>query len=167
MQANCRYGPGTAYLYAHGLYTADTGTVWGRSASGSWLYVNPDGINYGCWVAPSVVDVIGDVMTLRVEPVRLPHSTLYGPPPWVKTVRDGNKVTVNWGRVAMTEDDDRGYMIEAYVCQNGNLVWMAVQTNDTTYTFTDETTCKQKSNGLLYTVEKHGYTDPIKIPWPK
>jgi hypothetical protein len=58
-------------------------------------------------------------------------------------------------------------MIEANVCQKGNLVWMVVQTNSTSYTFTDEKTCKEKSNGLLYTVEKHGYTDPIKIPWPK
>jgi hypothetical protein len=167
MQANCRYGPGTAYLYAHGLYTNDTGTVWGRNASGTWLWVQPDNMKYQCWVAASVVEVVGDVMVLRVAPVRLPRSTLYGPPPWVKAERNGNQVTVTWGRVAMTEDDDRGYMIEANVCQKGNLAWMAVATDETTYTFTDETTCKEKSSGFLYTVEKHGYTDPIKIPWPK
>ncbi|HSB66671.1 MAG TPA: hypothetical protein VLD65_08825, partial [Anaerolineales bacterium] len=63
-------------------------------------------------------------------------------------------------------DDDRGYMIEANICQGGNLVWTAVATMDTTYTFTDETTCNDPSNGLLYTVEKHGYTDPLPIPWP-
>ncbi len=167
MQANCRYGPGTAYLYAAGLYTGDTGTVWGRSAYGSWLYVNPDGINYGCWVSTSVIEVTGDVMTLRIEPVHLPHSTLYGPPPWVNAVREGNKVIVSWGKVAMTEDDDRGYMFEANVCQNGVQIWLAVHTDQTTYTFTDDTNCKERSNGILYTVEKHGYTDPIKIPWPK
>jgi hypothetical protein len=167
MQANCRYGPGTAYLYAYGLFTGDTGTVWGRSVSGTWLYVNPDGINYGCWLAASVVEVVGDVMALRVAQVRLPHSTLYGSPGGVKAVREGNKVIVTWNRVAMTEDDDRGYLIEANVCQNGILVWMAVHTSETTYTFTDDTNCKEKSTGLLYTVEKHGYTDPVKIPWPK
>lgn len=167
MQANCRYGPGKAYLYAYGLFPGDTGKVWGRNASGTWLWVEPDGINYSCWVAASVLEVVGDVMVLRVTPVRLPHSTLYGPPPWVKAVRDGNQVIVTWGGVAMTEDDNRGYMIEAYVCQNENLVWVAVQTYETTYTFTDETTCTKNSSGLLYTVEKHGYTDPIEIPWPE
>ncbi len=166
MQANCRYGPGKAYLYAWGMYTGDTGTVWGRNDSGSWLWIQPDQIKYQCWIAASVVEIHGDVMALRVAPVRLPQSVLYGPPQNVTAVRDGNKVTVSWQRVNMTEDDDRGYMIEANVCQDGYLVWMAVATMETSYTFTDETTCAEKSNGLLYTVEKHGYTDPVPIPWP-
>ena len=126
-----------------------------------------DSWKYQCWVAASVVEVVGDAMALRVAPLRLPQSTLYGPPPWVKAERKGDQVTVTWGRVAMTEDDNRGYMIEAYVCQNGNLIWMAVATYNTTFTFTDDTNCKDKSSGWLYTVEKHGYTDPIKIVWPK
>jgi hypothetical protein len=167
VQANCRYGPGTAYLYAYGLFPGNSGKVWGRTASGSWLWVEPDGINYSCWVAASVIDVVGDVTALRVTSVRLPHSTLYGPPPWVKAERKGDEVTITWGKVSMTEDDDRGYLIEANVCQDGNLVWVAVQTYDTTYTLTDEKTCSERSSGLLYTVEKHGYTDPVKIPWPK
>jgi hypothetical protein len=166
MQANCRYGPGKAYLYAWGMYTGDTGTVWGRNASGTWLWIQPDNISYQCWIAASVVEIHGDIFTLRVAPVRLPHSTLYGPPQGITAIRDGNSVTVSWQPVGMTEDDNRGYMIEANVCQNGNLVWMAVATMDTFYTFTDETSCSQASNGLLYTVEKHGYTDPVPIPWP-
>jgi hypothetical protein len=113
-----------------------------------------------------VVEIHGDIFTLRVAPVRLPQSTLYGPPQGVTAVRDGNTVTVTWQPVDMTEDDDRGYMIEANLCQNGNLVWMAVATITPTYTFTDETICSEASNGLLYTVEKHGYTDPVSIPWP-
>jgi hypothetical protein len=166
MQANCRYGPGTAYLYAWGMYTGDTGMVWGRNDSGTWLWIQPDNIKYQCWIAASVVKIHGDIDTLRVTPVHLPHSTLYGPPQGVTALRDGNSVTVSWQPVAMTEDDNRGYMIEANLCQNANLVWMAVATNDTSYTFTDETTCSEASNGLLYTVEKHGYTDPVSIPWP-
>ena len=166
MQANCRYGPGKAYLYAWGMYTGDTGTVWGRNDSGTWLWIQPDIIKYQCWIAASVVEIHGDIFTLRVAPVRLPQSTLYGPPQDVSAARDGDSVTVSWQPVAMTEDDNRGYMIEANLCQNGNLVWLAVATMDTTYTFTDETTCSEASNGLLYTVEKHGYTDPVPIPWP-
>jgi hypothetical protein len=166
MQSNCRYGPGTAYLYAWGMYTGDTGTVWGRNDSGTWLWIQPDNIKYQCWISASVVEIHGDIFTLRVAPVRLPQSTLYGPPQGVTAVRDGNTVTVTWQPVDMTEDDDRGYMIEANLCQNGNLVWMAVATITPTYTFTDETICSEASNGLLYTVEKHGYTDPVSIPWP-
>ena len=166
MQANCRYGPGKAYLYAWGMYTGDTGTVWGRNDSGTWLWIQPDQIKYQCWIAASVVEIHGDVMALRVAPVRLPQSVLYGPPQGVSAVREGNSVTVSWQRVNMTEDDDRGYMIEANVCQHGYLVWVAVATMETSYTFTDETTCAEKSNGLLYTVEKHGYTNPVPIPWP-
>src|SRR4030042_1300655 len=51
MQANCRYGPGKAYLYAWGVYTGDTGTVWGRNDSGTWLWIQPDNIHYQCWIA--------------------------------------------------------------------------------------------------------------------
>ncbi len=166
MQANCRYGPGTAYLYAWGMYAGDTGTVWGRNDSGTWLWIQPDAIAYQCWISASVVEVKGDIFTLYVAPVRLPQSTLYGPPDGVNALRDGNSVTVSWNPVHMTEDDNRGYMIEANVCQNGNLVWMAVATMNTTYTFTDETGCSHASNGLLYTVEKHGYAGPVPIPWP-
>ncbi|OGO11085.1 MAG: hypothetical protein A2Y53_06595 [Chloroflexi bacterium RBG_16_47_49] len=166
MQANCRYGPGTAYLYAWGMYAGDTGTVWGRNYTGTWLWIQPDNISYQCWIAASVVEVHGDIFTLRVAPVRLPHSTLYGPPQGVTALRDGDSVTVSWQPVSMTEDDNRGYMIEANICQDGTLIWMAVATMDTSYTFTDETTCPDASNGLLYTVEKHGYTDPVPIPWP-
>ena len=166
MQANCRYGPAKAYLYAWGMYPGDTGTVWGRNYSGTWLWIQPDNIEYQCWIAASTVEIHGDISILRVAPVRLPHSVLYGPPDNISAVRDGNSVTVSWQKVNMTEDDDRGYMIEANVCQDGNLIWMAVATMDNFYTFTDETSCSSPSNGLLYTVEKHGYADPVPIPWP-
>ena len=166
MQSNCRYGPAIAYLYAWGMYAGDTATVWGRNQSGTWLWIQPDNINYQCWIAASLVDVVGNIFSVSVAPVRLPHSVLYGPPTGVTAVRDGDSVTVSWNRVNMTEDDDRGYMIEANLCQGGNLVWMAVATMDTSSTFTDETSCAEPSNGLLYTVEKHGYTDPVAIPWP-
>ncbi|HSB65423.1 MAG TPA: hypothetical protein VLD65_02535, partial [Anaerolineales bacterium] len=146
MQANCRYGPAKAYLYAWGMYTGDTATVWGRNDTGTWLWIQPDNIAYQCWIAASVVDVTGDIFSVYVAPVRLPHSVLYGPPTGISAVRDGNSVTVSWNRVNMTEDDDRGYMIEANICQAGNLVWTAVATMDTTYTFTDETTCNEPSN---------------------
>ena len=166
MQANCRYGPAKAYLYAWGMYAGDTATVWGRNDLGTWLWIQPDKIKYQCWIAASVVEVTGNIFSVYVAPVRLPHSVLYGPPTGITAVRNGDSVAVSWQPVNMTEDDNRGYMIEANLCQNGNLVWMAVATMEPAYTFTDETNCTERANAQLYTVEKHGYSDPVPIPWP-
>jgi len=41
-----------------------------------------------------------------------------------------------------------------------------VHTNGTSLTLTDDTDCDSRSSGKLYAVEKHGYTDPVKIDWP-
>ena len=166
-QANCRYGPGTAYLYSHGLYPGDRAEVNGRTNSGTWLWIKPENLNRHCWMAASVAEVRGDVFSVVVVQRELPFATLlYDPPNNVQATRDGNTVRVTWNRVNMTEDDDRGYLIEATVCQEGHLLFLAVRTDDTFYEFTDETGCPLPSNGLLYTFEKHGYTEPVEIPWP-
>ncbi|MGW8144854.1 MAG: hypothetical protein ACWGN2_10695 [Anaerolineales bacterium] len=166
MQANCRYGPGTAYLYAHDLYEGDHGEVNGRNYSGTWLWIQPDDLDWHCWVAASVVEIEGDINSVVVHSSQLPHSTLYGPPENVQASRKDDRVVVSWNAVWMTDDDDRGYLIEATVCQNGNLISVAVQTDRPKYTFTDELNCEGDSGGRLYAVEKHGYTDPVPIPWP-
>jgi hypothetical protein len=166
MQAFCNYGPGKAYLYSHGLYPDDRATVEGRNYSGTWLWLKPDNLDRHCWAAASVMEVTGDVMKLHVVTSRLPHSTLYGPPEDVQAVRQGDQVIIAWDRVWMTEDDDRGYLVEATVCQGGALIPLAVRTDDITVTVPDEPGCADASSGKLYTVEKHGYTDPVEIPWP-
>lgn len=169
--AHCRYGPAKAYLHAADLYEGDTGLVQGRFQYSDWLYIKWDKLEYRCWVSPYVVDVSGDVSTInyhRIGLERIP-STLYNPPSNVQAVRDGDNVTITWNRVPMTEDDDRGYLIEAFVCQDGAYLWWPVSFPDqytTSYTVTDETGCAFESKGEIYTVEKHGYTDPVPIPWP-
>jgi hypothetical protein len=165
-QANCRYGPATAYLFASGLFPGDKVEIWGRNYSGTWLWVQPDSIKYQCWVAASILDIKGDVFTVWVKSVKLPHSTLYGPVQRAFAKRSGNEVTIIWEPVWMTLDDDRGYLIEANLCQNGILIWQAVHTDTSSYTFTDELGCSTPSSALLYVVEKHGYTDPVQVPWP-
>jgi hypothetical protein len=167
MQANCRYGPGTAYLFAAGLYPGDHVEIHNRNDSGTWLWVKPDSIRYHCWVAASVLEITGDVFSVVVYYPPLPHSTLYGPPTSVYAVRQGSEVMISWPDVWMTEDDDRGYLIEAYVCQGGRIVFTAVQTDGTSLTLADEPGCGGESSGWLYAVEKHGYTEPIQIPWPR
>ena len=167
MQANCRYGPGTAYLFAAGLYPGDHVEIHNRNTTGTWLWVKPDAVHYHCWVAASVLEITGDVFSVVEYYPPLPHSTLYGPPTNVYAVRQGSEVLITWDEVWMTEDDDRGYLIEASICQGGRLIFFAAQTDGTSYTLTDESGCGSASSGWLYAVEKHGYTDPVAIPWPR
>lgn len=170
-QAHCRYGPAVAYLHAADLYPGDTGTVRGRFRYSSWLYVKFDKLNYFCWVAPSVVDVEGDLSKINFAELNLQSigSNQYGPPRNVTAVRDGNRVTISWDRMEMTKDKDRGYLIEAFVCQDGAYLWWTFSYPDqysTSYTVRDDPGCPAPSEGRLYTVEKHGFSKPVEIPWP-
>lgn len=170
-QAHCRYGPSVAFLHAADLYPGDVGTVRGRFEYSAWLYVKFDKLNYYCWVAPSVVDVTGDVNTLYYEELDLQSIgyNQYGPPPNVRATRNGGEVTISWDQVNMTGDKDRGYLIIAFVCQNGAYLWWTFSYPDqytTSYTVKDEAGCSVPSEGVLYTVEKHGFSKPATIPWP-
>ena len=170
-QAHCRYGPSVAYLHAADLYAGDTGTVRGRYTYSNWLYVRFDKLNYACWVAPSVVDVVGDITRVNYTQLNLQSigSNQYGPPNNVTAVRDGDQVTISWEQMEMTEDKDRGYLLELFVCQNGAYLWWTDSYPDqfsTSYTVKDEAGCSAPSSGLLYTVEKHGFSEPVTIPWP-
>ena len=169
-QAHCRYGPSVAYLHAADLYPGDVGTVRGRFIYSNWLYIKFDKLNYFCWAAPSVVDVVGDISTVAYTELNLQSigSNMYGPPGNVTAVRDGNKVTISWNNVEMTLDDDRGYLLELFVCQDSFLYWWTDSYPDqdsTSYTVKDEAGCAQPSSGKLYTVEKHGFSEPAIIPW--
>jgi len=170
-QAHCRYGPSVAYLHAADLYAGDTGTVRGRFIYSNWLYVRFDKLSYSCWVAPSVVDVVGDISKINYTELNLQSigSNQYGPPENVTAVREGDTVTISWDQVEMTQDKDRGYLLELFVCQNTVYLWWTDSYPDqytTSYSVKDEAGCAQPSSGLLYTVEKHGFSEPVKIPWP-
>ncbi len=168
MQANCRYGPGTAYLSRWGLYAGDQADVRGRNWDGSWYWIHPFNLapKQNCWASKIVFNEKVDNAQVPVVKIPLPHTTFAGPPGNVKAVRNGNQVTVSWSPVILSEDKRRGYMIEAQVCESALFYPLIIQTDNTSYTFRDDQKCKQKSNGLLYTAEKHGYSDPVQIPWP-
>jgi hypothetical protein len=171
-QAHCRYGPSVAYLHAADLYPGDVGTVRGRYLYSQWLYIKFDKLNYFCWVAPSVVDVVGDVSLIAYKELDLQSigSNMYGPPTGVTAVRVGNEVLITWNQVNMTKDDDRGYLLELFVCQKGSYLWWTDSYPDqftTSYEVRDEAGCPLPSSGKLYTVEKHGFSQPVVIPWPK
>ena len=174
-QAFCRYGPHINYLEAADLYTGDTGSVRGRFYLSSWLLIKFDKLNYFCWVAPSVVDVSGDITRINFTEGRADTITgispFYKAPNNVVATRDGNKVKITWEKVNMTDDKDRGYLLELFVCQNGNLLWLPVwlhTRSETSYAVKDEKGCSEPSSGKIYTVEKHGYSSPKNIPnWPQ
>ncbi len=170
-QAHCRYGPSAAYLHAADLYAGDKGSVRGRYIYSNWLYIKFDKLSYFCWVAPSVVDVAGDISTVKYRELNLQSigSNQYGPPTGVTAVRDGNQVTISWKQVHMSKDKDRGYLLELFVCRDTIYKWWPDSYPDqytTTYTVRDEAGCAQPSSGKLYTVEKHGFSEPAIIPWP-
>ncbi len=151
-QAHCRYGPSIAYLHAADLYAGDAGSVRGRYIYSNWLYIKFDKLDYFCWVAPSVVDVVGDVSTVAYKELNLQSigSNQYGPPSGVTAVRDGNQVTISWNQVKMTKDKDRGYLLELFVCQDTIYKWWTNSYPDqesTSYTVKDEAGCAQPSSG--------------------
>jgi hypothetical protein len=172
-QAFCRYGPNQAYLVAGDLYKGDTGTVRGRFRLSNWLQVKFDRLGYFCWVAPSVVDVSGDITRIYyTEKLNaLNPSIYYNAPTNVVATRNGDRVTISWDQVHMTADKDRGYFLDLFVCQNGNYLWWPISfptQNTLHYTVRDEKGCSEPSGGTIYTVEKHGYSKPETIPnWPQ
>jgi hypothetical protein len=166
MNANCRFGPGLAYMHAITVYEGEKGEVHGRNPSGTWLYIKPESWKNRCWVSEIVVDVVGDIFTVVPNRPWLPYTTFVKKPKNVQAVRNGNRVTVTWDAMKVKPEDARGYLLEVTLCANGNLYDDAVHTDGTSYTFMDDTNCSGNSKGKLYGAEKHGYTDPVKIQWP-
>lgn len=177
----CNFGPGDAYLYKYGLLETSWMEVIGRNLDGTWLFVQGVHGWNPCWVRTESVRFNdgGDVTTHQIRiyspDAILPFATnLYRPPTGVETFRYGNEVRIFWNAVWMTEDDYRGYLIEAWLCQAGQQVfkpinkWPPLSENVGTLVLSviDEPGCLVPSSARIYTAEKHGYTGYIIIPWP-
>lgn len=168
VQANCRYGPGAAYLYEWGLYPTDRVEIFGRNDLGTWVYVDPWTYVDRCWVKTEFLDVFrGDVFDAPPYYGRLPKSDLYSPPIDPSAQREGDRVIINWTPVWMTEDDDRGYLIEAWVCRDRQIIFTPIHVNWPPAYVIDEPGCSRPSSARLYTAEKHGYTQWVLVPWPE
>ncbi len=166
VQANCRYGPGAAYLYEWGLFPGDRVEIHGRNDLGTWVYVKPRTYRDRCWAKASLLEITGDVFSVAPYYSRLPYSELYSPPQNIRVSRQGDEVWIAWDPVWMTKDDYRGYLIEAWVCRDDQLIFTPVRVDGTRAILADEPGCSQPSSGRLYTAEKHGYTQWVAIPWP-
>lgn len=176
MQAHCRFGPSTAIMHYADLNIGDEGTVWYRNPAGTWLKVKFDKLRAECWVATSTLTVHGDISNIWVQRLEDWYPSwgandLYAPPAWAMATREGDQVTITWAMVDMTDDDDRGYLVWMYRCENGNYILdLRAMPNDTSTSLTviDQAGCPYPSGGKVFTVEKHGYvTPPTTInPWP-
>jgi len=152
--------------------------VIGRNLDGTWLWVQGGDHKNPCWMRADQARFNGggDVNNYNI-PVAysiLPYSNLYRPPSAVQAIRSGNKVTIYWNAVWMTEDDYEGYLIEAWLCQNGQQVFKPLNYKPPIsenigllgIIVTDEPGYLDPFNARIYTAEKHGYTGFIVIPWP-
>jgi len=165
-QANCRYGPGWAYLYKFGLYQGISVEILGRTDRGDWVYVLPLWYETGCWIKADLLEVTGDIFSVEPYYGELPFSDIY-PPPWITEVtRTGDEVFLAWSDVRMTTDKYRGYLIETWLCQDGELVFTPVNIDGLVTVFNDEAGCSEPSWGRIYSAEKHGYSKWRLIPWP-
>ena len=169
VRSNCRYGPGAPYLYKYGLVAGSNLEIIGRNDLGTWILVRAIGGNNPCWVKASLMKIKGDVMKVAPTTIPLPPSPYYSPPKRVSARRDGEEVTVFWSPVQLRAGDDSEqypYLIEAWVCTEGQLIFTPLGTYAFALKIHDEAGCSEASHGRLYAVEKHGYTRPVEIPWP-
>jgi hypothetical protein len=144
-QVNCRYGPGSVYIYRAGGYPNLTVQVLGRAdtAKGTWMYVQiPFQTPVAkCWINadPQFSEYQGDVSCLESyypEKAPLPPYSefpdRFPPPNDVYTERNGDQVTIYWTVHPLGAGDrsDRGqppleplYLIETWTCQGGKITF--------------------------------------------
>ena len=169
-QANCRYGPGAAYLYKYGVYPGYYMDIIGRSETGAWVVVQAIGGNNPCWVKASLIDIEGEVMSTAPLSLPLPESPYYGPLTGVWADRSGDSVVISWDPLVLRAGDDSlqyPYLVEAWLCVDGYLTFEPIGSWETMLTVQDEAGCTEPSHARIYGVEKHGYTAWVTIPWPQ
>lgn len=169
VRANCRYGPGEPYLYKYGLVVGSNLEVIGRNDLGTWILIQAIGGNNPCWVKASLMDVKGDVMSVAPTYIPLPPSPYYGPPKGVSAVREGEEVSIFWSPIQLKAGDESGhypFVVEAWLCRDGELVFTPVGAYETVVKVVDEAGCSEASHAQVLGAEKHGYTRPVEVPWP-
>ncbi len=170
---SCRYGPGPEYLYLYALRGGANIKLIGRADGDNWHWAWVDGRNR-CWVNVRYLNISGDWRQLPVVYpgiARLPISPYYPPSAITRVTRDRNVVTVQWLEIPLRAGDEEDasmqhYIVEAWHCQGGSLLFEPLATNDTVMKIVDEPGCLQPSHARLFVQEKHGFSGPTDIPWP-
>lgn len=170
-QVNCRYGPGAMYLYKYGLREGNTLEVIARNQPGSWILVQAIGGNNPCWMNAELMEIGGDVMAVApVDPhIIMAWSPYYSALTGVSAVRDGDQVTISWQPLILRAGDSAEqvpYVVEAWLCQGGQLVFTPYGVYETQLVIQDEPGCTEPSYARVMGAEKHGYTPWIKVDLP-
>ena len=171
-QAVCHYGPGAPYLYKYGIYQGSNLEILRRVALGNYIEVQAIGGHNACWVREDYLAVKGNLLDLQpvdAAEVILPLSPYYAPPTGVAAVRAGDVVTVSWNGLTLRAGDDSEqtpYIVEAWVCRAGQMVFDPVGTYRNAVEIIDQPGCAEPSHARLLAAEKHGYTVPVVIDWP-
>ncbi len=171
---SCRYGPGPNYLFLYGLRKGANIVLIGRTNADNWRWAYVQGKS-SCWVKTDFLDVHGEWLSLPVVYpglAKLPVSPYYPPTTVLHATRQGDKVTVNWLDIPLRAGDEEDaymqhYIVEVWRCQDGQLLFEPLATNDTSITFVDQRGCSQPSHGRVFVQEKHGFAGPADIPWPQ
>lgn len=172
-QAVCHYGPGAPYLYKYGVYLGSHLEVLRRVSPGNYVELQAIGGNNPCWVKIDYLKLedgtFEDLEPVSAADVPLPWSPYYPPLTGVSAQRSGSEVTVSWNALGLRAGDDSGqkpYIVEAWVCQQGQIVFIPAGSNQTTVKLTDEAGCSEPSRAWVTAAETHGYTRRVVVPWP-
>jgi hypothetical protein len=176
VHTQCLYGPDPVYISRYDILAKSTQIAIGRNQDTSWLYVQGSDHKNPCWVKAALVKLDSGSYTDPpvTSPVLSPYTTLYPAPPAVSANRVGNVVTIFWLPVPMTEQDYNGYLIEAWVCQGGQMVSVP-KSYVTSYdknsamlaiNVTDEPGCSEPSSARIYTAITNGYSPSKNVTWP-
>jgi hypothetical protein len=177
VHTECYFGPDTAYIGMYDILANSPQTAIGRNLDTSWLYLEGEDHTKPCWVKTTLTKVVTGAFTDApvASPVLTPYTTLYAAPPAASATRSGNVVTIFWQPVAMTETDYNGYLIQANVCQGGQMVTVAKgyltsfdkNSKMMAAAVTDEPGCSTPSSARVYAAISDAYTAPAKVlPWP-
>ena len=151
-------------------------TFTGHNDDGTWLYGLGLGYEKPCWVNASYIKLEGNISDLEpVYPgkVLLPLFSHPSFPPVsdVEAVRNGDQVHVTWVGYELPPGDRESanspvYLVEAWVCQAGKIVFMPIGAYTESVLLTDEAGCAEPSHGHVFVSHKDGYIGPVEIPWP-
>lgn len=171
-RVNCYYGPSKAYLYKYGLLKGNRLDIIGYMPDTGYIEVRAIGGDNPCWMNLEFMDVQGDIKNVEpVDPlkVKLPWSPYYPALTFARAERNGHEVTVSWSPLVLKAGDDseqEPYLLEAWVCRDGELKFTPVGAYQNGTTVIDEPGCAEHSHARVYGVEKHGYTKYLMFDWP-
>ncbi len=173
---DCLYGPGTFYVYKTSFPAGQSVEVVGRSQDGNWLNIEAVGGWNSCWIQAAHAQLqSGRLEDLPIVKPFLPRSEYeFGSPQTTTVQREGDQVTVSWEPVYMSADEIQGYLIEARVCQGGQMTNLPVFVPVTFKTNTgilsvqilDEAGCTEPSTAHIVSMGKRGFAEWEKIFWP-